>query len=122
MGKKKRWALGWWTAFAMLLAWLGSLPFTVAVYGDPGSPGLWVTHLLVGMPTVVSLLALLRFLLTVPAPRPTVRRVGGALLLTPVFLFAGMLAFLFTAGLGSLGLAWLLWRQGRSAAASTGER
>jgi hypothetical protein len=120
-GRKKRWALGWWTAFAMLLAWLGSLPFTVALYVDPRDPGLWVMHLLVGLPTVVSLLALLRFLHTVPAPRPTVRRLGGALLLAPVFMFAGMLAFLFTAGLGSLGFAWFLWWQGGPAAASTGE-
>jgi hypothetical protein len=112
-GERKRWALGWWTAFAMLLAWLGSLPFTGAVYGDLGDSGLWAMHLLVGMPTVVSLLALLWFLFTVPTPRPTVRRVGGALLLAPLFLLGGMLVFLFTAGLGSLGFAWFLWWQGR---------
>ena len=50
--------------------------FTVAVYGDLGDSGLWEMHLLVGMPTVVSLLALLWFLFTVPSPRPTVRPGG----------------------------------------------
>lgn len=59
-------------------------------------------HLLVGMPTVVSVLALLWFLFTVPAPKPTVRRVFGALLLAPLLLAVGMLAFLFTAGVGLL--------------------
>lgn len=122
MGGKNRWALGWWTTFAMMLAWLGSIPFTIAVYADLGDSGLWAMHLLVGMPTVVSGLALLWFLLTVPAPTPTVRRVLGALLLAPFFLVVGMLAFLFTIGLGSLVFAWLLWRQGRPPSACTGEQ
>jgi hypothetical protein len=112
-GEGKQRSLGWWTVFAMLLAWFGSLPLTVAMYADPEGSPMWTTHLIVGMPTVVSLVALLRFLFAVPTPKPTFARILGAVLLAPLFLVIGVLVFLFTAGFGSLVFAWILRQQAR---------
>ena len=112
-GEGKQWSLGWWTVFAMLLAWLGSLPLTGAMYADPDGSPMWTTHLIVGMPAVVTLVALLRFLFAVPAPKPTLARILGSVLLAPLFLVIGVLVFLFTAGFGSLVFAWILRQQAR---------
>lgn len=120
-GRRRRWVLGWWTVFSMLLAWLCSLPLTASYYADRGDSPLWVVHWLVGMPTFVSLVALVWFLCTVPTPRPTIGRILVAVLLAPLFLVVGLLTFLFTAGLGSLVFAWLLWRQGTPPAPFAGE-
>lgn len=122
MDGHRRWALGWWTVFAMLLAWLGSLPISYSAYVEMSEPPIWPLHLLVGMPTVVTMVSIVRFLLTVPAPRPTLGRVAGALLLAPIFLMVGIPLFLFTIGFGSLGFAWFLWWQGRPPSASMGEQ
>lgn len=118
---KRWWALGWWTAFAMLLAWLGSLPLTYAMYRETGESPMWTSHLILGMPTVVSGVALVTFLFTVPAPSPRFRRILRAVLLAPPFLAIGVLVFLFTAGFGSWAFAWFLSRQRTSATAAAEE-
>jgi hypothetical protein len=118
----KRRALGWWTAFAMLLAWVGSLPLTYAMYREPDDSPMWTAHLIFGMPTVVSGFALVWFLSTVPAPGPTFRRILGAVLLAPLFLVIGVLVFLFTAGFGSWAFAWFLSWQGTPPSTPAGER
>lgn len=105
----------------MLLGWLCSLPLTASYYLDRDDSPLWVVHLLVGVPTVVSMVTLVWFLYTVPTPRPTFGRILLAVLLAPLFFVVGLLAFLFTIGIGSLVFAWFLWRQGRLSSPSTGE-
>ena len=109
-GAKRR-ALGWWTVLAMLLAWFGSLPLSVAYHGEPNDSTAWVDHWIVTLPTIVSLPAMLWFLWKVPAPRPSVGRVVKTVLLAPVFLGIGLLLFLFTLGIGSFVFVWiLLWQ------------
>ena len=110
-----RWTLGWWTGFAMLLAWCGSVPLTIAIYAEQSEVNLWGLNLIVGMPTVVSLLALLRFLCRARRTKPTAGRVLGAVLSAPLLLAVGLLAFLFSAGLGAIVFAWFLSRHGGSA-------
>lgn len=105
---------------SMLLAWLVSLPLSVAYLNEPNASLPWVDHLLVTMPTIVSFPAMAWFLWKVPVPKASVGRVAGSVILAPIFLTAGVLSFLFTVGLGSFVFAWILWRQTQIASTAKG--
>ena len=53
--------LGWWTVLAMLLAWCGSVPLSVAYFAVPNDSPAWLDHWLVTLPTIISLPPLLWF-------------------------------------------------------------
>lgn len=103
--------IGWWTVMAMLLAWVGSLPLSIADFNQSDDSPAWFDHWVVTMPTIVSLAAMLWFLWRVPTPRPSLLRLAGTVVVAPVFLVVGVLSFLFTLGIGSFVFAWILYRQ-----------
>ena len=111
--------LGWWVVVAMLLAWLLSLPFSFAYLNKPEDSMASVDHLVVTMPTVISLLGISWFLWRVPPTRPSLGRLAMAIGLAPIFLIVGMISFLLTAGFGSFVFALVLWHQAGVASTAT---
>lgn len=107
--------IGWWTVMSMLLAWVGSLPLSIADFNQSDDSPAWFDHWVVTMPTIVSLAAMLWFLWRVSTPRPSLLRLAGTVVLAPVFLVVGVLSFLFTLGIGSFVFAWILNRQAQVA-------
>ena len=104
---------------------LGSVrfPLSVAYSPNPSDSRPWVDHLLVDDAHGRELPG--AGLVPVEGSRPRGQRVGrvaGTVVLAPIFLTVGVLAFLFTVGIGSLVFAWILWWQTQVASTAKGSR